>query len=99
MTAPDCTAFQLRLLAVVANRDRPPKGVTVKETLEAYYGEQLNHGRLYQNLDALVDDGLIDKTPRDGRTNAYRLTQAGKDTLESELAWLKGQLTGEVALP
>lgn len=95
MTAPDCTAFQLRLLALLDRRDDAPKGVTIKQRLEAYLGEQLNHGRLYQNLDHLVEAGYVEKRPRDGRTNAYSITDAGHETLMTELAWLRGEHTPE----
>ena len=95
MTAPNLTSFQFRLLALLNRRDDAPKGVTIKQRLEAYLDEELNHGRLYQNLDALVEAGYVEKRPRDGRTNAYSLTDAGRETLMTELAWLQGKSTPE----
>jgi DNA-binding PadR family transcriptional regulator len=44
---------------------------------EAYYEPGINHGRLYPNLDTLVEKGLIEKGERDRRTNFYRTTRRG----------------------
>mgnify|MGYP000117114852 CR=1 FL=1 len=96
MSASDLTQFQFQLLAILAERDDAPKGVTVKESLEAHHDTEINHGRLYQNLDQLVEAGFVTKRPRDGRTNAYILTAEGRETLEAELAWFHRQLAAEV---
>ncbi|ELZ20434.1 PadR family transcriptional regulator [Natrinema limicola JCM 13563] len=34
-------------------------GLAIKRELEDYYGTEVNHGRLYPNLDELVDLGLV----------------------------------------
>lgn len=46
------------------------------------YGEEINHSRLYQNLNALVDAGLIEKGRKDDRTNEYATTDAARRMLE-----------------
>lgn len=76
-----------------------PKGLAVKQALEVYYGEPVNHGRLYPNLDDLVDEGYIDKGVIDKRTNSYDLSAEGREALEERRKWedrfMEGQVTEE----
>jgi DNA-binding PadR family transcriptional regulator len=85
----DLTAFQKNILAVLANE--PRYGLAVKSELEDYYGEEVNHGRLYPNLDDLVNKGLVEKSELDKRTNQYALTDAGLDAVVGDLAWVLSQ--------
>lgn len=73
----DFSAFQRDCLRVIADADADPSGLEIKTTLESEYGAEVNHGRLYPNLDTLVEDGLVGKSSVDGRTNAYALTEDG----------------------
>ncbi|GAA3882819.1 hypothetical protein GCM10022627_40480 [Haloarcula argentinensis] len=78
----DLTRFQLEILFQLAEaRDCADYGLGIKERLEAYYQEEVNHGRLYPNLDTLVEKGFVEKSELDKRTNEYALTEAGKDLL------------------
>ena len=63
-------------------------GLAIKRELEAYYGSEVNHGRLYPNLDDLVEDGLVEKSELDKRTNQYELTEAGHDAVLGQLEWV-----------
>jgi DNA-binding PadR family transcriptional regulator len=84
----DLTGFQRDILFVVMSLDGTnPSGVHIKRELRTVYGEDINHGRLYQNLRELVDEGLIEKRPVDGRTNAYRVSAAARECLEAHAAW------------
>ncbi|MFC5133163.1 MULTISPECIES: PadR family transcriptional regulator [Haloferacaceae] len=85
-TAHDLTAFQQNILTILA--EEPMYGLAVKRELEAYYGSEVNHGRLYPNLDDLVDDGFIEKSELDKRTNQYALTDAGHDVVLGQLEWV-----------
>lgn len=78
----DLTAFQRDCLHVVAGLD-DPHGLAIKEELTYYYGAQIHHGRLYPNLDTLVDKGLIEKGQKDRRTNVYMITQRGRRELKA----------------
>ena len=80
----DLHAFERDLLYAVRalERDDPPKGLALKRELEDDYGEQVNHSRLYQNLDALVERGLLEKSQKDGRTNEYATTATARAMLE-----------------
>ncbi|WP_243637937.1 helix-turn-helix transcriptional regulator, partial [Natrarchaeobius oligotrophus] len=74
--ASDLTKFQLRCLATLARQDR--HGIGIREVVEEYYGEEQTHGRLYPNLDQLVEKGVVEKSERDRRTNNYALTETGR---------------------
>ena len=82
----DLTGFQRDLLYVIAGLD-DPHGLAIKEELESYYESGVNHGRLYPNLDTLVEKGLIEKGQLDRRTNFYTLTQRGTRELDARQDW------------
>ena len=82
----DLTGFQRDLLTVIAGLD-DPHGLAIKEELEKYYETEIHHGRLYPNLDTLVDKGLVEKGELDRRTNYYALTQRGKREIEARRDW------------
>lgn len=63
-------------------------GLAIKRELEAYYGSEVNHGRLYPNLDDLVDHGLVEKSELDKRTNQYELTDEGHDIVLGQIEWV-----------
>lgn len=84
-TAHDLTAFQQRILVILS--EEPEYGLAIKNDLEEYYGSDVNHGRLYPNLDDLVEQGLITKSERDKRTNEYSLTEEGYNHLLGQLDW------------
>ncbi|WP_135855213.1 helix-turn-helix transcriptional regulator [Halorussus salinus] len=82
----DLHAFERDLLYAVRALERDgdaPKGLAVKELLETEYDEELNHSRLYQNLDGLVECDLLEKGKKDNRTNEYGTTDEGRDLLEA----------------
>jgi DNA-binding PadR family transcriptional regulator len=82
------TRFQIDLLAVLDAEAR--HGLGVKDVLEAHYDDDVNHGRLYPNLDDLVERGLVSKRALDDRTNEYALTDAGVAVLDARRDWLGG---------
>jgi DNA-binding PadR family transcriptional regulator len=86
---PDLTAFQQNILAILS--EEPRYGLAVKRELESYYESDVNHGRLYPNLDELVELGLLEKSELDKRTNQYALTETGKAALLQQLSWVFGK--------
>jgi DNA-binding PadR family transcriptional regulator len=82
----DLTGFQRDCLYVVAGLDGA-KGLAVKGALDDAYGTEINHARLYPNLDALVEKGLVEKGQIDDRTNSYSLTERGRRELEARRQW------------
>ncbi|RKD85903.1 PadR family transcriptional regulator [Halopiger aswanensis] len=90
----DLTAFQRDLLYVIAGQDEP-HGLAIKDELEEYYEKEIHHGRLYPNLDTVVDKGLVEKGELDQRTNYYTITARGQRELEARREW-EEQYVGEL---
>lgn len=91
----DLTKFQLRVLGTLAEEAR--YGLAIKRELEDYYGKEVHHGRLYPNLDDLVEKGLVAKRELDKRTNEYRLTQDGAAHVLREAQWMLDRLDVRVS--
>jgi DNA-binding PadR family transcriptional regulator len=81
----ELTGFQRDLLYVIAGSDRP-SGQEIKERIGKDVGE-VNHGRLYPNLDALVEEGLVDKGQQDRRTNYYTISEEGQRAIHDRREW------------
>lgn len=82
----DLTGFQRDLLRSLRRIDEDrtvPTGRTVKDEVESMYGEPINHGRLYANLNELAERDCVEKVVVDGRTNAYYLTEASRRLLDA----------------
>ena len=83
--ASELTAFQQNILTILAEEAR--YGLAIKRELETYYESEVNHGRLYPNLDDLVELGLVEKSELDKRTNQYALTDEGYQALLDQFSW------------
>ena len=77
----DLTGFQRDLLYVIAGLNEP-HGLALKDEPEDYYEKEIHHGRLYPNLDTLVEKGEQDR-----RTNFYALTRRGQREIEARDEW------------
>ena len=81
-TMPGLTGFQRDLLYVIMGSDKP-SGQEIRRRLENDTTiAKVNNGRLYSNLDSLVDSGLVEKGDRDQSTNYYEWlppARAGRD--------------------
>ncbi|WP_207587185.1 helix-turn-helix transcriptional regulator [Halomontanus rarus] len=82
----DLTGFQRDLLYVIAGADQP-SGQDVKEEVEQYYSSEINHGRLYPNLDTIVNKELVEKGQLDRRTNYYAITDQGEERIRERREW------------
>lgn len=82
----DLTGFQRDLLYTIAGLYEP-HGLAIKEELEDYYEKEIHHGRLYPNLDTLIEKGLVEKGERDRRTNYYTLTRRGQREIDARTEW------------
>lgn len=82
----DLTGFQRDLLLVIEGLDEP-HGLAIKDELENYYEKEIHHGRLYPNLDTLVEKGLVEKGELDQRTNFYSTTRRGRREIEARREW------------
>lgn len=83
----ELTGFQRDVLYVVLHEEHP-SGQSIRRKMEEHYNENINHGRLYPNLDTLVESGLLNKGKKDERTNEYQITSKGKDKIVSRQIWL-----------
>jgi len=92
--ASDLSLFQVVSLAIIV--DEPRYGLAIKRELEEFYGQEVNHGRLYANLDELVEKGLAEKSELDKRTNEYAGTDAGQEVLEEFDGWLADRLPPKI---
>lgn len=89
------SVFQQEVLLAIAKLEAEgtdPYGLAIKRQLESVYDDEVNHGRLYPNLDSLVSDGLVDKTALDQRTNGYSLTEVGDQFLVEQQARISDTL-------
>jgi len=82
----DLTGFQRDILYVISSGE-DPHGLAIKNELDKYYNSEVNHGRLYPNLDTLVERGLVDKGQLDARTNVYTLTIRGRREIDARREW------------
>lgn len=89
----ELTAFQRDMLGVIGRSDGE-YGLAIKRDMEALYGEEVNHGRLYPNLDELVEGGYVEKSEIDKRTNRYELTVEGRAVVRRFADWY-GTCLGE----
>ncbi len=87
----ELTGFQRDLMYVIANNDEP-SGQDIRRRIEPYYDSDINHGRLYPNLETLVEEGYIVKGSKDERTNFYKITKKGKDAIIHRQQWEKSKL-------
>jgi DNA-binding PadR family transcriptional regulator len=81
-----------RDLLVVINGLEAPKGLEIKRELEDYYDGTIHHGRLYPNLDTLVEAGFLEKSAQDERSNRYELTGFGANHIEARYHWQQNRV-------
>lgn len=94
----DLTGFQRDIVYVTAGLEEL-YGLAIKAELDDYYEHETNHGRLYPNLDDLVEKRLLEKGELDKRTNVYTLTQRGRREIEARREWEQDYLDENDDLP
>jgi len=77
----DLNASKRDLLVEIYQMDQP-SGQDIRHRMKAEHDEDVDHGRLYPNLDDLVDYGLIDKGEQNLRSNYYQITNDGRRLVE-----------------
>ena len=92
----DLTGFQRDLLYLVDGLN-DPHGLAIKDELDEYYDQEIHHGRLYPNLDTLVEKGLLEKSQRDKRTNEYTTTRRGTREIEARVEWEDQYINRDIA--
>lgn len=81
----DLTGFQRDLLYVAAGLDHP-SGQEIGSELQTEI-DTITHGRLYPNLDTLVERDYLEQGRIDKRTNYYEITDAGERALYERRNW------------
>jgi len=87
----ELTGFQQGMFYCVAALDEP-SGLEIGSELAEYSPTEVNHGRLYPNLNDLIDKGLLSKDKKDGRTNLYTLTPLAIELIEERQQWESDKL-------
>jgi DNA-binding PadR family transcriptional regulator len=90
----ELTGFQRDALYVVAGLTRP-SGKRIQEKLTELGMENVNHGRLYPNLDTLCEMDLVNKGSQNQRKNYYALTEQGAELLESRNEWESNRIRAD----
>lgn len=83
----DLSAFQRDVLVVARDHEDGPIGLDIMRDLEAAGWAEVQHGRLYPNLDELVEKGLLSKKPKDKRSNRYEITDRGRREIQHDAEW------------
>ncbi|ELY91436.1 helix-turn-helix transcriptional regulator [Natrialba taiwanensis] len=76
------TGFRRDILVMIDRLGGEPSGMEILDALQMTGYPDATHGRLYPNLDDLVEDGLVEKGEIDRRTNYYVLTPSGEQDLD-----------------
>lgn len=95
-TVKHLSAFQRDILYVISDLETS-YGLGIKDALDEYYDEEVNTGRVYQNLSTLVEEGYLEKSAIDKRTNSYTLTEKALQGIEHRLRWQRTQANGQLA--
>ena len=88
MEVHELTAIQRDLLFVVAGLENA-SGKGIKRELERTQDRGLLPGRVYSNLDELVEADYVVKVPTGGRENEYCVTDDGHDAIKHRLRWMR----------
>ena len=97
MSSHELTGFQRDLLFVVGGLEAA-SGKEIKRELEETQDRTLLAGRVYSNLDTLVETDHIEKGKIDGRTNEYRITESGESEIRDRYDWQSAHVTPDRSL-
>lgn len=86
----ELTGFQRDLLFVLSGIGTS-NGQQLKRELQRTLDQSVLSGRIYSNLETLVEGGYVLKSERDGRTNEYRLSSRGKEVIRGRFEWQRRQ--------
>ena len=95
-TVKHLSAFQRDILYVISDLETS-YGLGIKDALDEYYDEEVNTGRVYQNLSTLVEEGYLEKSAIDKRTNSYTLTEKALQGIEHRLHWQRAHAGAQLA--
>lgn len=82
----DLTKFQRDMLLVISGTE-DLHGLGIESRMKNLYSTEINHGRIYPNLDTLVEKGYLNKGEIDRRTNFYETTDEGDRVIGEYNSW------------
>ena len=85
------------LLLMISLAGGPKHGHAMLLDVERFAGARLGPGTLYGALSRLESEGKVEPLPVEGRRRPYRLTPAGRDSLNDRLASLRRAVETGVA--
>jgi|SRR5216684_5137542 len=85
----------LHILLALSGEERHGYGIMQEVARQSDHKYKLGPGTLYDNLEKLLDHGVVEESPRrssadDPRRRYYRLTGFGRRLLATEIARLEG---------
>src|SRR5580693_2774623 len=85
------SAATLHVLLALAGADRHGYGIMQEVARQSEGKYKLGPGTLYDNLQKLMNQGLVDEVPRpsEPRRRYYQLTSAGRGVLSAEVLRLE----------
>jgi len=84
----DLNSSKRDLLVEIYQMDQP-SGQDIRGRMKAEHNEDVDHGRLYPNLNDLVDLGLLDKGEQNLRSNYYQITNDGQRLVEDTIRYFE----------
>lgn len=91
------TGFQRDIVRLMIEAEEA-NGQQIQQMMESFIGKEVNHGRIYPNLDTLVDGGYLDKGQYDRRTNKYEITELARERAR-DYARVKRSIVESAKLP
>jgi DNA-binding PadR family transcriptional regulator len=85
------------LLLMISLAGGPKHGHAMLLDIERFAGTRLGPGTLYGALSRLETEGKVEALPAEGRRRPYRLTTAGRDSLDRQLGSLRRAVETGVA--
>jgi len=85
------TGFLRDMLVVIDGFDDDPSGQEILTAMRESGYPDCSHGRLYPNIDRLVDNGYVEKGEIDRRTNWHALTPKAEKRLEEYAEFVGGE--------
>lgn len=83
----------LHILIALASQDLHGYGIMLEVSRESDGAYKLGPGTLYDNLQRLIERGLVEETGKrdaeDPRRRYYRLSSSGRETLKTEITRLE----------
>ena len=84
----DLNSSKRDLIVEIYQLDQP-SGQDIRHRMKAEHNEDVDHGRLYPNLNDLVDLGLLDKGEQNLRSNYYQITNVGQRLVEDTIRYFE----------